>query len=124
MHEGTENRLPFDDKSFDTFVFGFCLYLCDREDLFRIACEADRVLKNPGWMLILDFHNLVPLKREYNHYSGLFIHKMDYRKLFMWNPSYSSYTNKVRKFLVSCYTDDLQEWVAISVLRKNTESGE
>ena len=75
-------------------------------------------------MLILDFYNLVPLKREYYHYSGLFTHKMDYRKLFMWNPSYSSYTHKVRKFLVSGYTDDLQEWVAISVLRKNTESGE
>jgi ubiquinone/menaquinone biosynthesis C-methylase UbiE len=89
-HQGTAEQLPFDDKAFDIVMFGFCLYLCDREDLFRIACEADRVLKNPGWLLILDFYSPAPVKREYHHRSGLSSYKMDYRTLFTWNPSYGS----------------------------------
>ena len=123
-HQGTADRLPFDDKSFDMVVLGFCHYLCDREDLFRIACESDRVLKNPGWMLILDFHSPEPFKREYHHYSGLFSHKMDYRKLFMWNLGYTNYTHKVRHHSEGGYTDDPQEWIATSVLRKNMKSDE
>jgi ubiquinone/menaquinone biosynthesis C-methylase UbiE len=46
--QGSADMLPFKDGSFDIVIFGFCLYLCDREDLFRIASEADRVLINPG----------------------------------------------------------------------------
>ena len=46
--QGTADRLPYRDGLFDVVVFGFCLYLCDREDLFRIASEADRVLNDQG----------------------------------------------------------------------------
>ena len=60
-YEGTADQLPFDANTFDIVVFGFCLYLCDREDLFRIAYEADRVLRNPGWLLILDFYSPSPV---------------------------------------------------------------
>jgi ubiquinone/menaquinone biosynthesis C-methylase UbiE len=123
-HQGTAEQLPFDDNSFDMVIFGFCLYLCDPVDLFRIACESDRVLKNPGWMLILDFHSPQPYKREYNHRLGLFTHKMNYRNLFMWNPGYTSYTHMVRHFSEGGYTDDPQEWIALSVLRKNISSYE
>jgi ubiquinone/menaquinone biosynthesis C-methylase UbiE len=118
-YEGTADRLPFDEGEFDIVTFGFCLYLCDREDLFRIAYEADRVLKNPGWLLILDFFSPTPLKRDYHHRSGLFSHKMDYRTLFTWNPAYINYSHKIRGHLEHAYTDDPQEWVATSVLRKN-----
>jgi len=31
------DALPFAERMFEIVVFGFCLYLCDREDLFRIA---------------------------------------------------------------------------------------
>jgi len=43
--KGTADSLPFSNDLFDFVVFGFCLYLCDREDLFKIAYKADRVLK-------------------------------------------------------------------------------
>src|SRR5205809_61585 len=42
LQRGTADSLPFDARSFDLVIFGFCLYLCDREHLFRIAAEADR----------------------------------------------------------------------------------
>src|SRR5688572_20919893 len=37
LKQGTADALPFPEKQFDLEILGFCLYLCDREDLFRIA---------------------------------------------------------------------------------------
>lgn len=116
---GTAEALPFDDESFDVVLFGFCLYLCDREDLFRIACEADRVLRNPGWLLIHDFFNESPSRREYHHRPGIFSYKMDYRRLFDWHPGYTNYSHRVMHHVTGGYTDDANEWVAISVMRKH-----
>ncbi len=119
---GTADMLPFDDSMFDVVAFGFCLYLCDREDLFRIAAEADRVLKIPGWLLIRDFYSPTPQKREYHHRAGLFSYKMDYRKLWTWNPLYTCLFHEVTHHSRSDeYTDDPNEWVATSVLRKNQD---
>jgi ubiquinone/menaquinone biosynthesis C-methylase UbiE len=102
---GTADELPFDDSSFDIVVFGFCLYLCDRDDLFRIAAEADRVLRNPGWLLIHDFYSPAPIKRDYHHRVGLFSHKMDYRQLFTWHPGYVEMSHKVRQHADGGYSD-------------------
>jgi ubiquinone/menaquinone biosynthesis C-methylase UbiE len=54
--QGTADALPFENHAFDLVVFGFYLYLCDREDLIRIAQKADRLLKWPGWLIVQDFH--------------------------------------------------------------------
>lgn len=116
--QGTAERLPFEAQAFDVVTFGFCLYLCDREDLFRIAAEADRVLRNPGWLLILDFYSPTPLAREYHHRPGVSSFKMDYRTLFTWNPAYTTMTHTVRHNSNGGHTDDRSEWVAISALRK------
>lgn len=115
---GTADELPFTDKSFDVVIFGFCLYLCDRDDLFKIAAEADRILKNPGWLLLKDFYSPTPLAREYHHKAGVYSYKMDYKNLFTWNPDYSVYSHRVAHHSGNVYTDDPQEWVATSVLRK------
>ncbi len=110
--------LPFKDGEFDVVIFGFCLYLCDRSDLFRIACEADRVLCSPGWLLIQDFFSPIPRSRIYHHRPGVMTYKMDYRNLFSWHPGYECITHKVRGHQNGSYTDDPEEWTAISVLRK------
>jgi ubiquinone/menaquinone biosynthesis C-methylase UbiE len=117
-YQGTADELPFSDSTFDLLIFGFCLYLCDRNDLFRIAQEADRVLKDPGWLIIHDFYSPTPCRRPYTHYPGLFSHKMDYRTLFTWHPSYTCLNHQVRHHENNLYTDNPQEWVAISTIRK------
>jgi len=119
--QGTADHLPFDDGALDMVIFGFCLYLCDREDLFRIACEADRVLRNPGWILIQDFYSRTPIKREYHHRSGIFSYKMDCQTLFTWSPAYTTLSQRIMHHSEHTYTDDRQEWVAVSVLRKALE---
>lgn len=37
----------------DLIIFGFCLYLCDPQDLFRIAAGSDALLADRGLMTIL-----------------------------------------------------------------------
>lgn len=121
--QGTADVLPFENDVFDLVIFGFCLYLCDRSDLFRIASEADRVLRSPGWLVIEDFFSPAPRSKIYHHRQGVLSYKMDYRLLFTWHPDYECLTHKVRHHAESIYTDDPEEWVAVSVLRKLTRTG-
>ena len=68
VQQGTAESLSFDRQSFDIVILGFCLYQCDREDLFCIAMEADRVLREPGRLMIMDFFSPNPRGKIY-HYS-------------------------------------------------------
>jgi ubiquinone/menaquinone biosynthesis C-methylase UbiE len=118
IQQGTAEALPFDDASFDIVIFGFCLYLVDRQDLFKIASEANRVLRTPGWLMILDFYSPSSQARAYHHLPGLTSYKMDYRNMFNWHPDYECMTHYVRHHNKSSYTDDSDEWMAVSIMRK------
>lgn len=115
---GTADHLPQADASFDIVAFGFCLYLCDPADLFRIANEADRVTRSPGWIIVHDFFSRVPTERPYHHLPGVVSRKMDYRTLFDWHPHYTCYSHHVGRHQTGAFEDDHDEWVATSVLRK------
>lgn len=119
---GTADALPYEDGRFDILIYGFCLYLCDRQDLFRIAQEADRVLKPDAWLVINDFHAQAPVRREYHHRPGVYSYKMDYRKLFDWHPAYACHAHRVSHHATQAYTDEPDQWVALSVLRKRAGS--
>lgn len=116
--QGTADELPFAAGYFDVLIFGFCLYLCDREDLFTVAREADRVLVPAAWLVIHDFYSPTPARREYHHRPGLFSYKMDYRTLFSWHPAYTCFSHRLRHHSSGSYTDYPDQWVATSVLRK------
>jgi ubiquinone/menaquinone biosynthesis C-methylase UbiE len=118
--KGTADQLPFENQTFNIVLFGFCLYLCDRTDLFRIAYEADRVLKSNGWIIIHDFFSPQYYRTKYHHYEGIYSHKMDYKSLFEWHPAYTCFSHEITHHSKSVYTDDREEWTAISVLRKDT----
>ena len=42
---GTAEKLGFKNLKFDVLIYGFCLYLVDAEDLFKVVYEADKILK-------------------------------------------------------------------------------
>lgn len=109
---GTADALPFPAASFDVVVFGFCLYLCDRGDLFAIAAEADRVLDGDGLVVVYDFHREVPSSNPYAHAPGLSSYKMDHARLFTWNPAYALVERRTWP-----YPPD--DEVAVSVLRRD-----
>lgn len=92
---GSAESLPYDRESFDLVIMGFCLYLCDREDLFAIAASVDAVLADHGLVMILDFLPPAPYKNRYTHTEGVYSYKMDYGKMFEWNPAYNLVYRKI-----------------------------
>lgn len=109
---GTADDLSrFVNDKFDLVIYGFCLYLCDREDLFKIAAEGDRVLKDNGYMVIYDFDPGRPHSREYSHKPGINSYKMDYSKLWLANPAYSVATRQM--------FGDGEDVTSVVVLKKN-----
>ncbi|MCF8495327.1 MAG: class I SAM-dependent methyltransferase [Alphaproteobacteria bacterium] len=122
LQQGTAEDLPFEDKSFDLVIFGFCLYLCDRADLFKIAAEADRILRENGQLLIYDFHADPAYRNPYTHAEGLYSYKMDYSTLFSWNPAY----RLIEKHVIlhpGCTDETPDNRVSVSVLHKDTALG-
>jgi ubiquinone/menaquinone biosynthesis C-methylase UbiE len=85
---GTADTLPWADASVDVLIYGFCLYLCDRRDLFRIAAEGDRVLSENGLLVVVDFLPPHPFRNPYAHLGGVFSYKLDHSRLWSWNPHY------------------------------------
>lgn len=121
LQVGSADILPFEPNSFDLIIFGFCLYVCDRSDLFRIAYEADRCLKNKGHMVIFDFHTPFPFKNNYTHADGIFSYKMNYAKMFLWNPVYNEVLIRVFGHADFNNYNLPNEKVSIIILSKNEE---
>ena len=111
--QGTADELPF-NRTFDIVIFGFCLYLLDRECLFKAVSEADRVLADGGHLLIYDFYPEVPCSTPYEHLDGVTSYKMDYSRLFTSNPAYR---------VTSRWTADKEEGTSVIILQKNLAWG-
>ncbi len=118
---GTADALPYGDGSQDMVWFGFCLYLVDRSLLQRVVAEADRVLRDGGLLVVVDFDPLVPCKREYHHKAGLYSYKMDYARLFLANPAYSLVEKYSTSHTTGAWTQDPQERVALTICYKNMD---
>jgi len=121
VEQGVASEIPFEAGQFDTVVMGFCLYLCDREDLFKIAYEADRVLRDGGFLMVFDFVTAFPYANPYKHRPGLLSYKMDYSMLFRWNPAYRLLYHTVFTHNpdIPAHAAPPDEHVAVSVLHKN-----
>ena len=118
----TAELLPFGEARFDLLIYGFCLYLCDRRDLFRIVAEGDRVLADGGHLLIYDFFTNVPHRRIYHHDPRLVSYKMDYAALFCANPNYRLIAN--RRFGVDGGAPTSEDdALSVAVLKKNISAG-
>lgn len=115
---GTADSIDFESESFDMVILGFCLYLCDRKDLFAIANKVDSVLKEGGVIVIQDFLPSYPYKNKYSHCDGVYSYKMDYSQMFTWNPSYTLLSLDVSSH--NGYKDRLKvdERVALSLIAK------
>lgn len=122
LTRGTAESLPFENKSFDLVIFGFCLYVVDREDLFRIVAEADRVLRSNGRLVIHDFDPPAPSCNDYRHQPGLSSYKLQHENLFLANPAYTLISKHVSAHSGSQDPGDPNDRVATTVLRKAPDS--
>ena len=89
LKQGTSDQIDFDDQYFDVVILGFCLYLVDRELMFKTVSEVDRTLKQGGYLVITDFETPVPMKRIYKHTEGVFSYKNNYPNFFLGGGHYS-----------------------------------
>ena len=121
LQKGSADALPYADNSFDVVWFGFCLYLVDRPLLFRVVAEADRVLRDGGLLVILDFDPGQPSRRPYHHCPGLYSYKMDHARLFLANPAYVLVEKQSTSHDTGQWSADPQERVAMTLCRKNTD---
>lgn len=120
---GTATSLPGGTGKFDLVIFGFCLYVCDREDLFKIVTEADRVLQDQGNLIVHDFFSEAPHSRRYSHYDGLYSFKMDYGKLWLASPTYSLVHQCVYDAPENADFQGNDNRYSISVLKKDVKAG-
>ena len=115
---GTADKLIIESKSIDVLILGFCLYLCDDEDLFKIAFEVDRVLKNNSWLIIKDFEAGDIKYNKYKHTENIQSRKMNYSKMFLWHPNYSLVDKNIEDHEAKGWTDINDNWVATTTIRK------
>jgi hypothetical protein len=111
LYRGTADTAykMFHGQKFDILIFGFCLYVLDREDLFATVAFADALLADGGHLAIHDFYPTFPQKVPYHHKEGLFTYKMRYTNLWLANPAY--------EFASS---DETAEGEAVTIIRKGS----
>jgi SAM-dependent methyltransferase len=81
----------------DLIIFGFCLYVVDREYLFRVVSRTDKALKEGGYIAIHDFDPPEPTMVPYHHMEGVYTYKMDYSRLWLANPAYSLWSKTITR---------------------------
>lgn len=72
------------EASFDIVTVAFVFHWVDRARLLQTVSEIDRVLKDGGTLLIMDFFPDVPHRREYHHNLdlGVYTFKQIYADMF------------------------------------------
>lgn len=119
--KGSAEELPIKDKSVDILIYGFCLYLCDREELFKICAEGNRVTKDKSWIIIHDFWAKADIANDYHHRAGIKSYKTRPEEMFSWHPNFTLMDARIRDISSHNYTDNPDNWVQTSVLRKFVE---
>lgn len=117
---GTAEALPFGDRSFDLVILGFFLYVVDRDDLFRVAAEADRLVAEGGVVAILDFHPERPTRRPYRDVPACYSYKMNYGSMFDWNPAYRR-THHALSTHPGGRAGDPEDQIAVTLLTRDSK---
>jgi SAM-dependent methyltransferase len=106
----TAEALPAANEAFDLVIYGFCLYLTDPFDWFKIAAEGDRVLGGGGYMIIHNFMEPAkPFATRYAHHDGVLAYHARFSDLWLSHPWYEQ---------VYRHTKDARD-EQVTVLRKH-----
>lgn len=123
FYQGSADQLPLADASVDFLIFGFCLYLIDRSLLCQVVAEADRVLKDGGFIGLVDFDPAVAHRRPYIHKLGMYSYKMNHAALFLAFPQYVEVEKHAFSHTGESFHVDPNERVAAWVLHKSFSQG-
>jgi len=122
LKKGTADKLKFKDNFFNVVIFGFCLYLIDKQLLFKVVSEADRILKSKGYIVIYDFFHEKSLTKKYSHNKKIKTHKMDFSKLFLSHPFYNLVFKKIGHHLdILRKSKSTKDNISFFIIRKNAK---
>lgn len=117
--QGSAENLPYNDEKFYIVIMGFCMYEIERRYLMRVVSEADRVLKEGGYLMLVDFDTYSPYKRRNIHNSEMWTYKMQYINLFLSNPQYCLVYKKSFSDNGMWFCKEIQERISFNVLYKD-----
>lgn len=83
LRVGTGLEADVFQRDFECVIFGFFLYLVDRTDVLEQFSVADRVLRDGGYAVFLDFSPMVPSVNDYHHHEGLKSYKLQYENVLL-----------------------------------------
>lgn len=122
----TADEIPLQDDSMDLVIVGFVLYVVDRRLLLKVMSEIDRVLKDRGCLIIVDFFTERALRNKYHHIDqfSAYTFKQEYDSLFCATGIYHLLDR-------SCYNhknnqrnshEEFQKMYTVSLLKKDLEA--
>ncbi|MBT1690101.1 class I SAM-dependent methyltransferase [Dawidia soli] len=125
--KGTADNLSaFPADSFDLIVIGFVLYVVDRELLLRTVAETDRVLKDGGVLMIIDFFAERPRRNAYQHIREMeaYAYKQNYDEIFTATQLYQLLDKRSLSHVSKDLdlTGDYYNKYAITALRKDLQA--
>ena len=88
---GTSDDLSnYNDDSMDLVIVGFVFYVLDRNLLFKTVNEINRVLKDGGYVILIDFYSGKTSQNNYHHIKDFeaFSYKQKYHELFTSSNTY------------------------------------
>ena len=115
--------MKYNNNEFDMVILGYFLYIVDRHELFKIAYQIDRILKNNGYLVINDNYSNVPSKLKYYKEKDVYVYIVNNTKMFTWNPSYEIIFHKIINNNKNNIYNNIFHKTAISVLYKNEDIG-
>ena len=118
LNIGTSDNLEFDDNFFNIIICGFFLYLIDRELVFKTVSEIDRVLKEGGFLFIMDFDVPSPSSNNYRHLKNIKTYKNNYSKFFTGGNHYTLVGKKHFSLKNNHFNENVDERVSSSILYK------
>lgn len=123
LHGTADDLSNFENESLDVIIVGFVFYVIDRNILFKVISEIDRVLKNGGVIIIIDFFSESSLKNSYQHIDEFqaYSYKQNYDEIFTISKLYylldkSTFSHSTKKLDAS---NDYYDKYSISLLKKD-----
>lgn len=127
INSTADNLEKIEDESVDVLIVGFMMYVIDRSILLKVVSEFNRVLKNGGVLIIVDFFSEVPNKKEYQHIKEFtaYSFKQNYEEIFSATKLYflihkSTFSHTTGKHDAS---NDFYNNYSISMLKKDINAG-
>jgi ubiquinone/menaquinone biosynthesis C-methylase UbiE len=125
---GTADDLKmYKNEQMELVIIGFIFYVIDRNILFKVIAEIDRVLKSGGSLIIVDFFSPYPVRNEYHHITEFkaFSFKQQYEDIFTASGIYQllhkESIDHSKKTLSA--SSDYSNLYSVTLLRKDMQSG-